>query len=195
MRKKRIKEAGMPSVEALENELKRTRYRQSYHRTLRSTIYVLVTVAAIAVLIATLVVPVLRIYGSSMSPTLYDGELVLAIKTRDFEKQDVIAFYYNNKVLVKRVIAGPGEWVNMDDEGNVTVDGKLLEEPYLKNKSMGNYDIELPYQVPEGRYFVMGDHRDISVDSRSEAVGCVAEEQIVGKLLFKIWPFENIGMI
>ena len=185
----------MPSVEALENELKRTRYRQSYHRTLRSTIYVLVTVAAIAVLIATLVVPVLRIYGSSMSPTLYDGELVLAIKTRDFEKQDVIAFYYNNKVLVKRVIAGPGEWVNMDDEGNVTVDGKLLEEPYLKNKSMGNYDIELPYQVPEGRYFVMGDHRDISVDSRSEAVGCVAEEQIVGKLLFKVWPFDSIGMI
>lgn len=195
MSKKRKKEMSMPAVEELERELKRTKYHQSYHRTLRSTIYILVTVAAIAVLIATLVVPVLRIYGSSMSPTLYDGELVLAIKTRDFEKQDVIAFYYNNKVLVKRVIAGPGEWVNMDDEGNVTVDGKLLEEPYLKNKSMGNYDIELPYQVPEGRYFVMGDHRDISVDSRSEAVGCVAEEQIVGKLLFKIWPFENIGMI
>lgn len=195
MSKKRKKEMSMPAVEELERELKRTKYHQSYHRTLRSTIYILVTVAAIAVLIATLVVPVLRIYGSSMSPTLYDGELVLAIKTRDFEKQDVIAFYYNNKVLVKRVIAGPGEWVNMDDEGNVTVDGKLLEEPYLKNKSMGNYDIELPYQVPEGRYFVMGDHRDISVDSRSEAVGCVAEEQIVGKLLFKVWPFESIGMI
>lgn len=185
----------MPSVQELERELERERYRRKFRRTLRSTVNTLITVAAIAVLVATLLLPVLQIYGSSMTPTLTDGDIVLSLKEADFERQDVIAFYYNNKILVKRVIARAGEWVNIDEEGNVTVNGEPLEEPYIMEKSLGECDIQLPYQVPEGRLFVMGDHRSVSVDSRSSAVGCVAEEQIVGKLIFRIWPFGGFGEI
>lgn len=112
-----------------------------------------------------------------------------------YQRGDIIAFYYNNKILVKRVIGMPGEWVDMDENGNVTIDGEPLEEPYLTEKSLGECDIELPYQVPEGRYFVMGDHRSVSSDSRSSQVGCVSEEQIVGKLLFRLWPLDEIGPI
>ena len=111
------------------------------------------------------------------------------------EKGDVIAFYYNNKILVKRVIASAGEWVELDEEGNLYINGKLQDEPYIEEKALGECDIEMPYQVPEGRVFVMGDYRAVSVDSRSSSVGCVAEEQIVGKLVFKIWPLKNIGKL
>lgn len=192
---KRKKKLPTPTIQELEEELKRERYRMNYKRTLRSTISALITVAAIAVLVATLLLPVLQIYGSSMTPTLMDGDIVLSLKESEFEKQDVVAFYYNNKILVKRVIARAGEWVNIDEEGNVTIDGKPLDEPYLMDKALGDCDITLPYQVPEGRLFVMGDHRSVSVDSRNKAVGCVAEEQIVGKLIFRIWPLQNIGKI
>ena len=184
-----------PSVDELEKELKRERYRKRYGETLRSTVYALITVAAAAVLVATLLLPVLQIYGASMTPTLVDGDIVVSLKSGDLEKQDVVAFYYNNKILVKRVIARSGEWVDIDEEGNVFVNGEQLEEPYLQDKALGECDIELPYQVPEGRLFVMGDHRSVSVDSRSSAVGCVAEEQIVGKLVFCIWPFKHFGRI
>ena len=184
-----------PSVEELERELKRVRYKDTYGKTLRSTVYALITVAAVAVLVATLLLPVLQIYGSSMTPTLEDGEIVISLKGSEFGKHDVVAFYYNNKILVKRVIARAGEWVDIDEEGNVTVNGELLDEPYVQDKALGECDIELPYQVPEGRLFVMGDHRSVSVDSRSSAVGCVAEEQIVGKLVFRIWPLIRIGKI
>lgn len=185
----------MPSVSELEQELARERYRARFRSTLRSTVYALITVAAIAVLVATLLLPVLQIYGSSMTPTLTDGDIVLSLKETDFERQDIIAFYYNNKILVKRVIARAGEWVNIDEEGNVTVNGEPLDEPYVMEKSLGECDLQLPYQVPEGRLFVMGDHRSVSVDSRSSAVGCVAEEQIVGKLIFRIWPISGFGKI
>ncbi|MGN1142931.1 MAG: signal peptidase I [Anaerovoracaceae bacterium] len=193
--KKEKKDLTVPSIDKLENELKRERYRIRYGATLRSTIYALITVAAIAVLVATLLLPVLQIYGSSMTPTLVDGDIVISLKESEFQKQDVIAFYYNNKILVKRVIARAGEWVDIDEEGNVTVNGELLDEPYLQDKALGECDIELPYQVPEGRLFVMGDHRSVSVDSRSSAVGCVSEEQIVGKLVFRIWPLKHFGKI
>lgn len=185
----------VPPIDQLETELKRERYWKSYGATLRSTIYALITVAAVAVLVATLLLPVLQIYGSSMTPTLVDGDIVISLKESNLQKQDVIAFYYNNKILVKRVIARAGEWVDIDEEGNVTVNGELLEEPYIKDKALGECDIELPYQVPEGRLFVMGDHRSVSVDSRSSAVGCVSEEQIVGKLVFCIWPMKQFGGI
>ncbi len=189
------KNLAMPSTEAIEQELKRVRYNERYVKTFRSTVNILITVAAIAVLIATLLLPVLQIYGASMTPTLYDGELVVSVKTSEMEKGDVIAFYYNNKILVKRVIASAGEWVELDEEGNLYINGKLQDEPYIEEKALGECDIEMPYQVPEGRIFVMGDHRSVSVDSRNSSVGCVAEEQIVGKLVFKIWPLKNIGKL
>ena len=185
----------LPSSRQIEDELKRVRYRQRYRGVLRSTIYTLITVAAVAVLVATLLMPVLQIFGSSMTPTLEDGEIVLSLKTSDFQHGDVVAFYYNNKILVKRVIAVSGEWVDITPEGDVSVNGKLLDEPYLDEKSLGDCNIELPYQVPESRIFVMGDHRSVSVDSRNTAVGCVAEEQIVGKLMFRIWPLDTMERI
>ena len=188
-------ELTLPTVQQLEEELSRARYRKRYHRVLRSTIGTLITVAAIAVLVATLWMPVLQIYGSSMAPTLSDGEIVLTMKTSELKTGDVIAFYYNNKILVKRVIAQAGDWVNITPEGDVYVNDRLLAEPYLDEKSMGDCNIELPYQVPESRVFVMGDHRSISVDSRNTALGCVAEEQIVGKLIFRVWPLDGFGKI
>lgn len=185
----------MPSTAVIEKELNRVKYNDRYARTFRSTIYTLVIVAAVAVLVATLLLPVLQIYGASMTPTLNDGELVVSVKTSDWEKGDIIAFYYNNKILVKRVIASAGEWVELDDDGNLYINGKLIDEPYIQDKALGECDIQMPYQVPEGRVFVMGDHRSVSVDSRSSAVGCVSEEQIVGKLVFKIWPLSNFGKL
>ena len=183
------------SSEGIERELKRVRYKERYRKTLKSTLFTLVTVAAIAVLVATLALPVVQIYGSSMTPSLEDGEIVLSVKTADFEKTDIIAFYYNNKILVKRVIATAGEWVELDKEGNVFVNGNQIDEPYIQNFALGECDIEMPYQVPEGRIFVMGDHRAVSIDSRSSVVGCVAEEQVVGKLVFRLWPLEDFGEI
>lgn len=185
----------MPSTEAIEKELKRVKYNERYAKTFRSTVNILITVAAVAVLIATLLLPVLQIYGASMTPTLYDGELVVSVKTSEMKKGDVIAFYYNNKILVKRVIASAGEWVELDEEGNLYINGELRDEPYIQEKALGECDIKMPYQVPEGRIFVMGDHRSVSVDSRSSSVGCVAEEQIVGKLIYKVWPIKSIGKL
>ena len=185
----------MPTSQQLEAELNRAKYRKRYRSVLRSTIYTLITVAAIAVLVATLLMPVLQIYGSSMTPTLADGDIVLTLKSSEFETGDVVAFYYNNKILVKRVIAHAGDWVDITAEGDVYVNQKLIDEPYLKEKALGDCNIELPYQVPESRIFVMGDHRSISVDSRNTAVGCVAEEQVVGKLIFRVWPLEFFGQI
>ena len=185
----------LPTVQQLEAELKREKYRGRYWKMLRGTVAVLVVVAAAAVLISNLLLPILRIYGSSMTPTLVNGNIVAAVRDGAYQREDVIAFYYNNKILVKRVIALPGEWVDIDEEGNVTVNEIPLEEPYLTEKALGECDIELPYQVPEGRYFVMGDHRSVSSDSRSSQVGCVPEEQIVGKLVFRLWPFSQFGPI
>ena len=197
MRKNRKNTAAPPNptVAQLEQELKRENYRRQYNRVLRSTIYTLVTVAAVAVLVATLFLPVVRIYGTSMTPTMTDGDIVVSVKQGSFERGDIIAFWFNNKILVKRVIALPGEWVDIDEDGNVSVNGEPLDEPYLTEKALGECDIELPYQVPDGRIFVMGDHRSTSSDSRNSAVGCVAEEQIVGKLVFRVWPFENFGSL
>lgn len=193
MRNKAIKER--PSVEQLETELKRVNYKKRYHTVMRSTIYTLITVAAVAVLVATLWLPVLRIYGTSMTPTLQDGEIIFTVKTSKLEQGDILSFYYNNKILVKRVIATAGDWVDIKEDGTVYVNDVELDEPYLTEKAFGETNIELPYQVPDDRIFVMGDHRATSVDSRNTAVGCVAEEQVVGKIVFRIWPFNRLGVI
>ena len=184
-----------PEIPVVEGELKRARYKKRYAKVLRSTLYTLIVVAALAVLVATLWTPVLRIYGSSMSPTLDEGQFVVSIKGLDFEQGDLVSFYIGNKLLVKRVIASPGDWVNILDDGTVFVNDKQLEEPYVDELALGQCDIELPYQVPESCYFLMGDHRESSVDSRSSSVGCVARDQIVGKIVFRVWPMEEFGSI
>ena len=193
--KKRKHEFQEPTIEQLKNELNRERYKRRYFLVIRSTIYSLITVAAVAVLVATLWLPVLQIYGHSMSPTLIEGEIVVTVKNSDFKPGDVVAFYYNNKILVKRVIGNPGDWIEVDEEGRVRVNQILLEEPYVQEYALGECDIEMPYQVPDGRIFVMGDNRATSVDSRSSTVGCISEEEIVGKIVFVVWPMEQFGLL
>ena len=185
----------LPSSKAVEQEIKRVQYKSKYRKTLKSTLYALITAAAVAVLVATLWLPVLQIYGTSMSPTLVEGEIVVSIKTQNLKKGDIVAFYYGNKVLVKRFIAGPGQWVDITEDGTVIVDGVAIEEPYIDSKSLGICDIELPYQVPDGTYFLMGDQRSTSVDSRHSSIGCVSQESIVGKIVFRVWPFKNLGNV
>ena len=182
-----------PSEKQLEAELARVRYQQRYRTVLRSTICTLIVVAAVAVLVATIWMPVLQIYGSSMTPTLSEGDIVVCFKTSDIKRGDLVAFYLGNKLLVKRCVALPGQTVDIDGDGNVTLDGVPLDEPYVTEKSLGDCNIELPYQVPDNRYFCMGDHRKTSVDSRNTAVGCVTEEQIVGKIVFRVWPLLGFG--
>ena len=184
-----------PTVEQLEGELQRERHRRSYRSTLLSTISALVIVAAIAVLVSMLALPVLQVVGESMTPSIYEGEIVVAPKGTAFQKGDVIAFYYNNKILVKRVIANAGEWVNIDADGNVFINDVPLDEPYVSEKAFGDCNITRPCQVPDGKIFVMGDHRATSSDSRNTAVGCVAQEQVVGRVVLRVWPLNKISVI
>ena len=194
-KKKPDKPLGTPTIAQLEMELGREKYRYRFRRVLRSTIYALITVAAAAVLVATLWMPVLQISGNSMSPTLTEGEIVISLNGSGFETGDIVAFYFDNKVLIKRVIAGPGDWVDIDEEGTVFVNDQEIYEPYLVEKALGDCNIQLPYQVPEERIFVMGDHRSVSVDSRNSALGCVGYDQIVGRLVMRVWPYNAAGLI
>ena len=184
-----------PNTGELEEELKRTRRSAGRKNTWKETLFTLFAVAAAAILAATLFLPVLRIEGSSMTPTLWEGNIVISLQGAGFKEGDIVAFYYNNKILVKRVIAGPGDWVDIDKEGNVYVNEELLEEPYVTDKALGDCNITLPYQVPDGRCFVMGDHRTTSIDSRNTAVGCVGSDMVVGRILFRAWPLSDIGFI
>ncbi|MEE1227550.1 MAG: signal peptidase I [Lachnospiraceae bacterium] len=176
-------------------QLAREEKREKYFKTLRRTIYALLVVAAVAVLIAMLFTPVFQIFGKSMQPTIHNLDYVVSVKTKKFKQGDVVALYYNNRILVKRVIANPGEWVDISKDGTVSVNGKTLDEPYIEHKSYGKTNIKLPYQVPESRIFVMGDNRAVSVDSRNTQVGCISTDQVAGKLLFRIWPLKHIGFI
>ncbi len=182
-----------PSIEQLKAELKRENSKKEYRKVLRNTLIVVVVVAALAVLVSSFFITVLRVTGESMTPTLQTGEIVIAQNSSTFDAGDLIAFYYNNKVLVKRVLGSPGDWIDIDSEGNVSVNGSLIQEDYVSDKSLEPTDISFPYQVPENRYFVLGDHRQASIDSRSNAVGCVTKEQLVGKIVFRIYPFGAFG--
>ena len=186
----------LPNTAELEEAVRRDRYYHRFRNMVTSTFLTLVVVAAVAVLVAVLFLPVLRIYGKSMRGTLDNGDIVVSVKSSNMKTGDVVAFYYNNNILVKRVIANSGEWVDIDRDGNVYVNQKRIEEPYLHEpKAYGETDIELPYQVPEGKVFVMGDNREVSIDSRNTAVGCVDQEQVVGHIVFRVWPFSKIGFV
>ncbi len=193
--KKEVEQIERPSLEDLRAELKRENNKKEYSKIFRNTIVILVVVAALSVLISSFFVTVLKVTGESMSPTLESGQIVLASNSKEFEAGELIAFYYNNKVLIKRVIGSPGDWINIDSDGNVYVNGVLLEETYLTEKSLTPTDITFPYQVPENRYFVLGDHRSVSIDSRSTTVGCVSEEQLIGKVLFRLYPINVFGKL
>lgn len=182
-------------IKELRQELRRVKYNNKFAATLFNTIGTLVVVAAAAILVANLWLPILQVTGTSMSPTLQEGQVLMASKGHDFKTGDVLAFYYNNKILVKRVIAMPGDWVNISEDGTVYVNDIAIDEPYLKEKALGDCNIELPYQVPESKIFVMGDNRSVSLDSRNTAIGCISEEQVVGRITFAIWPLSKISKI
>lgn len=181
----------MPSVEQIENELKKINYNRKFIKTLLSTISVLIVVAASAVLVSTLFFPVIQVSGNSMEPTLKDGDILVLVKSNDVTYGDLCCVSWQNKVLLKRVIGLPGDKINIDSEGNVYVNNELLDEPYVANKSLGSCEIEFPYLVPDNKIFLLGDQREISVDSRSSAIGCAGKDQIVGHVLFKVWPFKS----
>ena len=186
------KEVSLPTKKQVETERKRYRRQKAYNKALRGTIYVLTIVAAVAVLIATLVLPVLQIEGTSMEPTLSNGDIVLLMKTTRFERGDLCAFTWNNKLLVKRVVGLPGDWIEIDTDGTVYLNGDKLDEPYVQQTALGECDLEFPFQVPQEQYFVIGDMRESSIDSRNSLIGCIPKDQIVGKVFFRVWPFKSI---
>lgn len=188
-------DSGLVSNDEVKEELSRLTERERYLKKVQKTLSILVVVAAISVLVATLWVPVLKIYGSSMDPTLENGQIVVSIKTKKLKSGDVVAFWQGNKLLVKRVIASPGQKVDIDVNGKVFVDGKAISETYLDSESLGNTDIDFPHQVEESRWFCMGDNRESSIDSRSAVIGDISKEQIEGKVLFSVWPLNKIGIV
>ena len=187
-----IDKNNLPTAEQYSKELQRIRYRKDYRKMLANTVSSLIVVAAIAVLISMLFLPVLRVTGTSMTPTLMNDELVICSKRSNFKSGDVVAFYFNNKILLKRVIGTAGDVIDVTEDGFVYVNGEMLDEPYVSEHAFGECDIELPYQVPENRIFVMGDHRATSVDSRSSTIGCIADEYIIGRVILRIYPVKNI---
>lgn len=192
--KKSKEEIIIPSTKELEAELHNEKYKSKYKKILKSTVYILLIVVAISAIVATLVFPVLKIYGTSMSPVVNNGDIVVAIKKNKFNSSDVVAFYYNNRILVKRVIATPQDWVNIDEDGKIYVNNVLLDESYIYGKTVQG-DIEYPFQVPSDSYFVLSDQREIMVDSRNKEIGCIKQEDIVGKVVFKVWPIGRFGLV
>lgn len=195
MANKHAKKVSVPSLTEIQSERKRIRRGTYYRQALRGTVSVLLVVAAVAVLITTLFLPILQISGDSMSPTLEHDEIVVLLKTKKFERGDLIGFYYQGKILLKRVIALPEDEVALDADGNVYVNGELLEEPYVTEKGLGDCDLEFPYKVPGTSYFVLGDRRSNSVDSRNSVVGAISRDDIIGKVFIRVWPLPEFGFV
>ena len=194
MKGKWQKRTAIPSIDQIESERKRYRWQKAYFKALRGTISVLTYMAAVAALIATLALPVLQIEGTSMEPTLSSGDIVLLTKTTTFGRGDICGFAWNNKILIKRVIGIPGDWIEIDTDGTVYLNGEKLDEPYAEQIAFGECDLEFPFQVPQEQYFVLGDMRESSIDSRNTLVGCVEYDQIIGRIFFRIWPFQDIKL-
>ena len=192
MKGKWQKRTALPTIDQIETERKRYRWKRAYFKALRGTIAVLTYMAAVAALIATLVLPVLQIEGTSMEPTLVNGDIVLLTKTTAFDRGDICGFAWNNKILIKRVIGIPGDWIEIDTDGTVYLNGEKLDEPYAEQIAFGECDLEFPFQVPQEQYFVLGDMRESSIDSRNTLVGCVENEQIIGKIFFRVWPLKDM---
>lgn len=195
MEKEQPKEISLPTLEQVERERNKLKYQKEYRRTILHIIGILIVAAAVSVLLATMFFPIIQVSGVSMEPTLEDEQIILLEKTGKFKTGDLIGFYYQNKILLKRVVGRAGDYIDIDEDGNVYVNDKQLDEPYLKDKALGECDITLPYQVPDGKIFVMGDHRSKSIDSRSRLVGCVSEEQVIGRVAFRLWPLQDIGFL
>ena len=191
MNKERVNNSKKLTVSQVEEELKREVYKSKYTKILRSTIYALIIIVAIAAIVVTQIMPVLEINETSMKPTYENGDIVLSLKTKSLKSGDIVAFYHGNKILIKRVIAGSGSWINIDEVGNVYVNGEALSEDYISNKMLGEVDIEFPYQVPEGKYFVLSDDREILIDSRMSGIGCIDKDNIIGKVVFRVWPIKK----
>lgn len=187
--------SAIPSPESIKAELERENNAEKYKRAVRGTIAVLIVVAAVAVLCSTFFVSVLKTEGTSMDPTLDSDQYILALNTKKFGSGDLIAFYYNNKILLKRVIGSPGDWIDIDADGSVSVNGETLDEPYISDKSLGSGDVEFPYQVPDNCWFVLGDHRATSLDSRYSVIGNVTLDQVLGKVIFRLYPFDQFGIL
>ncbi len=191
----RIKKIDLPSLDEVAKERDRLAYRKRYRRVLMSTVGAILVVAAVAVLLATLIFPVLKVSGTSMEPTLYDQDILLLVKNKNYTTGDLVSFSWQNKLLIKRIIGMPGDIVDIAEDGTVSVNGEVLDEPYVDELALGECNVDFPYQVPENRYFVLGDHRSVSIDSRNSSIGCIEKTQIVGKVFLRVWPFKRFSPI